>query len=430
MQLKNEYKITIEQNLSYQQIQSLQLLEFCNLELEHFLAKEYDENPLLEIAEKERDLSNYKERSFNENNVNFENFVKAEENDHKSFIKMQIPYQQYTDEEILVMEYVIENLDSDGLFDLPLETVSASTKTSIDCVKHVLYELQKLEPAGIFCKNIKDCLSVQLKRKGLFDEICERILNNHFEDLLYHRYSLIQKEMRLSAYTLRKYTEIFQHLYEKPFDRIENSKLDWIIPDVVAMYVDGDWMIEINDDWMTNYRLNDYYVRLMKDSTDLVMKENYEKKRLRVNFLLTAIEQRRETIMRSVRAILEWQQSFFLKNEAKRPMTLQMIAEVVGVHESTISRVIQHKYLQANGKILSMKALFSKESSINDVSVDQIGRKIQQLIDSEDKAHPYSDQALSKCLLQQGLDVPRRTIAFYRKQLQIPESYKRKKDAL
>lgn len=201
-----------------------------------------------------------------------------------------------------------------------------------------------------------------------------------------------------------------------------SRETQYIVPDILVVREDGTWKAKLNDRWMGDYHLNDYYLRMIGEVRDGELKEYFAEKLKRARYVLDCVEQRRETILKIVYAILDYQSDYFLKNAPLKPMTQEDIAELLHLHATTVSRAVRGKYLQYQRTVL-LKDLFCGSVSREETATSEgIKDRIRTLIQEEDKGSPLSDAGLQKRLSEEGIAVSRRTVAKYREQMGIPNS--------
>ncbi|ADL04386.1 RNA polymerase factor sigma-54 [Lacrimispora saccharolytica] len=445
-----KHKLTVEQRqlLSQNQISSLELLALCNSDLYQYMENEYMENPLLEHTNTDAESytqeddqawyrSNYSRPS--ENTAGFYEEVSGEgslamealntENIY-SCIYEQLELDRYSDQHLQVIDYLIQSLDSNGYIDLEVSEIAQLTGVKEEIIESCLLDLKKLEPDGIFAKNLAECLLIQIERLGLDDANLKHIISHHLTDISQGKLSSITRELDISSEQARRYVALISTLNPRPLQGFGLSEKQYIIPDViVTMEPDGKWYIEINDNWCGNYQLNDYYLQMMAEAKDPEIFEYFKKKLERARFLIHAVEQRRKTIIQITNAILEEQEAFFRYSGKLKPCTMTQMSEKLSVSTSTISRAVKDKYLQFPAGCVLMKDLFSTSvptSNGDRINSDGIKQFIRELVDEEDKEKPYSDLRLAELLKKKGYSLSRRVIAKYREEIGISGSFERK----
>lgn len=424
------------QTLSGAQIQSLKVLEYTNQELDVFLQTEYLENPLLETSmdrqeETMQNLEKFYEKGSeysgdqvreNDDEVNRQGDVRAKEQGTlERMILEQLPHGRYSDEERKLIRYLVGCLDDRGYFPCDAEDIAEVSGYDAAMIKKCLEELKELEPAGIFAKDLSECLVLQLKRAGVEDlklyEMAERCL----DEILKGHISRVTRQLHISTVKAKEYMHILASLNPRPLAG-EGRETPYIVPDILVVREGDSWKAELNDRWMGEYHLNDYYIHMMETAQDQELKGYFAEKLKRARYVMECVEQRRATILKIVYEILERQSGYFLSGASLKPMMQEEIAQSLGIHSSTVSRAIRGKYLQYQRTVL-LKDLFSTAVSREEqTAAEDVKKKIRMLIDQEDKEKPFSDSGLEKLLAKEGIRISRRTIAKYRGQMGIPDS--------
>lgn len=441
--------LTYEQKqlLSQNQIQSIALLAMCNMELSSFLNNEYLENPLLDhdgsndtIGMAEEFGSWYQQnQTFSEGygdndqmDTVYRTHVLVEESESlKRYLKEQLDARKYSEKEWNLIDFLIMNLDDSGLYTASVEETAKLAKVSVDTVKRCLEDLKQLEPTGIFAENISECLLRQLEVLEVNETALRDMIQYHLDDITHGRISNITRHLGLSSVQVRKYIAFLKTLNPKPLAGFGSGNNSYIVPDIIFEKRGDTWDITLNDEWISKYSLNDYYMKMISENKDPELQKYFQGKLERARLILSSIERRRKTILSVSKIILDWQSPFFKENRELVPMTMNDIAEKLGIHKSTVSRAVNGKYIRYPGGTVLMKDLFlttvtkAKEEGI---TASRIKKLLRELIDSEDKQKPYSDQTLGNLLQEQGISVSRRVITKYREEMGIPGSYQRKSD--
>ncbi|MDD2972984.1 MAG: RNA polymerase factor sigma-54 [Lachnospiraceae bacterium] len=441
MDVKNGMFLEQRQLLSQTQIQSLEILAMDSGELKEFLQEEYLENPLLDYSGKSESAGmealhntydynapreNRSEEYGEEEDKGKKDIPDQEEESVKTFLMDQLSRNDFTDREWALMEYLIDCLDETGFFTLSEEEVAAETKMPLMTVQGVLERLRHLEPFGIFAEDLKHCLLRQLEVKGLEDTDLWRIVENHLEDVADGKISNISRDMKLSTLEVRQYIEIICQLNPRPMNEFISVHANYIVPDIIFQKDEaGKWKVELNDNWVEDYHMNDYYLRMMNESKDGELASYFKLKLDRVRFIMSSIAQRRQTVQSISEAVLAHEMNFLEGKGFLEPMTMASLAEELHIHTSTVSRAIKGKYIQCPKGTIFMKNLFSG-SVAKAVGAMEIKELLKELIAGENKAKPYSDQKLAKLLLDQGIELSRRVIAKYREEMNIPGSFERR----
>lgn len=445
MELSYGVSLEQKQQLSQNQIQSLEILAMDGTELSHFLQNEYLENPLMDCGGRTVGSGTEEINKTYEHTVtygrNYEEIVEEDDKRRKdipmpdqdsvkNYLLYQLPRTQFTEEQWSLLEYMVDCLDDTGFFTVPVKEVAENTGMSQDEVRHALDVLQKLEPYGIFAPDLKHCLLRQLEVQGLRDSVVWKVVEEHLENVANGKISTISRSLRLPTVEVRKCIEQIAQLNPRPMSEFASGHANFIVPDIIFREEHGKWEVELNDDWVEDYHINDYYLRMMKESKDEELSEYFRIKLERVRFVMNSIAQRRQTMILISEEVLRRQQTYLEGKAYLQPMTMTDVADAVGIHTSTVSRAIKGKYIQYPGGTVLMKNLFSASVTRADgdvaVGTMQIKEMIRELIDQEDKKKPYSDQALVKALKEKNIEISRRAVAKYREELGIRGSFDRK----
>ena len=422
--MDTSYRTSLElnqkQQLSQSQIQSLNILALDNGELSEFLQNEYIENPILDYSPSPSSYTVSEDRSFD---------IPAENTEEvKTFLLDQLNQNDFTPMEWQTMKFMIDCLDSGGFFKISVHELSVLLTIPEDEIRKCYDVLSALDPAGIFSENLSQCLLKQLEVKGKKTDILETIILDHLDDIALGHISTISRKLKLSTAEVRKNIAVIRNLNSKPLQGFSTARTEYITPDIIVTYQEDQWDIRLNDDWVGNYSLNDYYVKMLRDAKDPELKDYFQKKYERCRFIIASIEQRRQTMLKITEAVLARQPDFFLNHGCLKPMTMNDVAGDIDMHVSTVSRGIKGKYLQFPCGIVSMRSLFSGAAPASGASVStgDIKMILKELVASEDPRKPYSDQKLCNLLKDKGVSISRRTVAKYREQMGIKGTYDRK----
>lgn len=434
------YGLFLEQNLSLSmaQIQSLEILSLDTQELRSLLNNEYLENPMLDyhgtstVASQE--MMSYQKNYhdlISDKDKFMSNLPVPERVTIRQYLLSQLPKLTRQDENLA--EYIIDNLEDEGFLSLLPEEIAENSRRTLADVKRILAILEEMEPYGIFQPDRQHCLMKQMEIAGKMHSKAYLILKDHYQELLHGKINVITRSMKISTAEARKCIEEISRLNPHPLQGFNTEESHYIEPDIIAKKEDGVWTIRLNDDWVEDYGISDYYVSMMNTTKDPELLIYFENKLKRARMLINNIVQRRKTIEAVTRQLLIHQSSFFEDGGFLLPLTMSKLAEEMGISTSTVSRAVRGKYLQHPRGTILLKDLFS--SSVfrahgNDVETDasstMVKKKIQDLIQAEDKTHPISDQTITEKLKQEGLQISRRAVAKYRDELGIRSSFDRK----
>lgn len=447
------FKNTLELNQSQKLIlttqlkQSLAILNMSRLEVEEEIRKESESNPLLEAEKNEEgiDWEKYIKHmeSVNirqdkndapyssENAVDFENMIRSTSNLYDYLID-ELKYFKLTFEEKRICKYIIDSLDEDGYLRINDKEIYDALRVDASLFRRCLDIVQQLDPPGIGARNISECLILQLERMGISNNIVENIIMNDLELIGRNKLKDIAKKYKISIEKCKEAIEIIRHLDPKPGRACSNDKCVYVQPDVIVDKIDGKYIVHTNEKDVYNIKINDFYRNMMTDKDSDKEAKEFIKERLNsAATLIKNIESRKSTILRIAEAIIEEQQEFIQKGEKYiKPMKMKDIADKLEIHESTVSRGVNGKYMLTPFGLYEFKFFFNAaletDNSSEGASSAGIKRDIKDIIDGENKKKPLSDDAISKMLKEKGVSVARRTVAKYREEMGIPSSSRRK----
>ncbi|HMA19775.1 MAG TPA: RNA polymerase factor sigma-54 [Gemmatimonadaceae bacterium] len=309
--------------------------------------------------------------------------------------------------------------------DLPLYTFAEAEK--------MLETVQSLDPAGVGARSLQECLLLQLKEAGLQQSLPYRLVHDCFDELIAHRWSEISKRFGISAADVQGAADEIAKLDPKPGLRYSSGTDNYIIPDLIVDKIDGQYHVFLNDANLPRLKLSKAYQEIARDKKKFEgeNKEFISNKLNSANWMIQAIEQRRQTMLKVMNYIVDRQREFFEKGvQYLKPLTLREVAEVINMHESTVSRVTNEKFVQTPRGVLPLKFFFSSGLATtdgDDVSARGIKAQLEKLVQDEDPKHPLTDQAIVNILRESGVQIARRTVAKYRDQLGVLSARMRKR---
>ena len=293
--------------------------------------------------------------------------------------------------------------------------------------------IQKLDPPGVGARDLRECLLLQLREAGDIDSLAYRLISEAFPDLIAHRWNELAKRFGVEAGKVQAAGDTLSRFDPKPGLKYSNRSDGYIIPDLIVDKVDGQYHVSLNDGGVPRLRLSRSYQDVARDKKKLTP-ENREfiaNKLNSANWMIQAIEQRRQTMLKVMNFIVDRQRAFFEKGvEYLKPLTLREVAEVISMHESTVSRVTNEKYVQTPRGVLPLKYFFSSAlttASGEDASARSIRAKLQKMVQEENPSKPLTDQQIVHLFQEQGIQIARRTVAKYRDQLGILPARMRKR---
>ena len=322
------------------------------------------------------------------------------------------------------VQKVIEELDRD-VTDLAMYTIGEA--------EEMLGVVQSLDPPGVGARDLRECLMLQLREAGLEHSVPYRLVRDCFDELIAHRWSEISKRFGISPIDVQKAADEIAKLDPKPGLVYSDASDNYIIPDLIVDKIDGKYHVFLNDANLPRLKLSKAYQEIARDKKkfDGENKEFISNKLNSANWMIQAIEQRRQTMLKVMNYIVERQREFFEKGvQFLKPLTLREVAEVISMHESTVSRVTNEKFVQTPRGVLPLKFFFSSGLSTTageDVSARGIKAQIQKLVSEENPKHPLTDQAIVNILKETGVQIARRTVAKYRDQLGVLSARMRKR---
>ncbi|MCG0314190.1 MAG: RNA polymerase factor sigma-54 [Calditerricola sp.] len=326
--------------------------------------------------------------------------------------------------------FLAGNLTEAGYLDLSLAEAAAAAGTDVDTMQWALEVLQSLDPPGVGARDLRECLLLQLARRQPRDALAEAIVRDHLEDLAAHRLGRIAAALGVHESEVQRAADRIRALNPKPGLAYASDNVRYIVPDVFVERVSGEYVVVLNDHILPRITINAAYRRLLADSADRDARRYVEERLNAALWLVRSLEQRRLTIYRVTQAIVQRQRDFLDRGVAYlKPLTLRDVAEMTGLHESTVSRATANKYVQTPRGLFAFKYFFGGgvETASGATSAESVKARIRALIDGEDKKKPLSDQKLADLLAQEGIAIARRTVAKYREELGIPPSSRRRR---
>ena len=293
--------------------------------------------------------------------------------------------------------------------------------------------VQSLDPPGVGARDLRECLMIQMTREGSAETLTFRIVADHLDDLLNHRWAEIARELEISVREVQAVADDVARLDPRPGRQYAETNDEYVIPDLIVDKVGGEYMVFANDTGLPRLRLSRTYRDVAADRSSYVgrNKEFISSRLNAAQWLIQMIEQRRQTMLKVMRFIVARQQRFFERGvQHLRPLTLKEVAEHIGMAESTVSRVTNEKYVQTPAGVYPLKFFFSgglPTVTGADISTRGVQAKIRSLVDSEDLRRPLTDQAIVNLLKSEGVKIARRTVAKYRDQLGIVPARMRKR---
>lgn len=360
----------------------------------------------------------------------FEQFLSSEQN-LAEYLNWQLRMTITTPEVCEAAEAIIGNLDDDGFLDGTLEEIAALGSWPIETVEKALEIIQQLDPTGVGARNLQECLLLQLQYYGYGDRIAATMIRDHFAQLQNHKLPELAKELNITVDEVARELKLIRQLEPHPGRKYARRDAQYIEPEVYIEKIDDDYVIRFNDDGLPQLRINRQYRQMMENKETSKETKDYIKDRFRSAVdLLKNIEHRKQTIYKVCERIVERQRDFLDKGvECIKPMMLKDISEDIGMHLSTVSRVVNGKYAHTPQGVIELRRFFTEGMTNDDgeeVSTRIIKLKIKKMIGAEDPREPMTDDQIAARLAQEGQKLSRRTVAKYRDQMKIPGSRERR----
>ncbi|GIW51103.1 MAG: RNA polymerase sigma-54 factor [Gemmatimonadales bacterium] len=374
--------------------------------------------------------------------------VPVEVPDLADHLREQIRLLDLSPRQRFLAEEFVGNIGEDGYLQATLEEVVSGANRALEAsgsaeefggpfsleeAEELLRIIQQLDPPGVAARDLRECLLIQLRELGEQDSLAYRLVDEAFDDLIAHRWSDLAKRYGVSSKEVQEAADQLAKLDPKPGLRFSRAEDAYVVPDLVVEKVDGEYRVFLNDSGVPRLRLSRMYRDIAADRKKFVgeNREFITEKLNSATWLIQAIEQRRQTMLKVMRFIVDRQREFFERGvEHLKPLTLREVAEALGMHESTVSRVTSQKYVQTPRGVLPLRFFFSSSlgtTSGEDASARAVKAHIQKLVSEEDPASPLTDSDIVKALAERGIKIARRTVAKYRDQLGILPARMRKR---
>lgn len=416
--------------------QSIEILQYNNFELVEFLMKELEENPTIEV-----DIDNYEYDFYSvsgagqvytedkEEELAFEKFISKGETLY-DYVYEQLISTNLIEEEMRVGKYLLGMMNESGYIEGDLYELSNKYKFPFNIVQKVLNILQGFYPIGICATSLSECLLRQAEEKA-FDSITKSIIKKDLVDMAENRIEFLADKYKVSNKEIQESFDKIRQLNPRPgqFINFTDNPVKFIIPDLILEIEGENLILTFNEESLPKVNQSPFYKDLLKDNIGMEAKAYLREKFQSTNWIIKSINQRRETVLKVAKAICEIQKDFLLDRGHLKPLTMKELAAKVGVHESTVSRTVNGKYLQMPNRVMELKEFFKGaiETDKGEVSIEEIKLFIRTAIETEDKRKPLSDQYITNMLNESGYKISRRTVAKYRDSLGILSSSKRKR---
>lgn len=480
MAIKISQGLKQSQNLAMtpQLQQAIKLLTLTHLEMTNVIAEEMVENPMLEEAGNEVDIDTPNEGdnevreatsddfseaplmkdkddfdwdsyadSFNSNSSTAPNMAGGDSDEMPTYenivskgmtlaehLEWQLKMETLTDEQWKLANLIIGNINDDGYLDVNFDEIIAESGVAREDAFDILEIIQRLDPVGCGASNLQECLLAQARIAEERSPLLEKIIRDHLEDLQSKNFDKVSKTLSVSIEQVKKTALLLQNFHPKPGRLVATPDTHYILPDIYVVEAGGEFVVQVNDEGIPRLKISKLYQEMIKKGAGHKTDEASEfvKDKLRAaEWLIKSIQNRQKTIEKVSKAIVAKQQEFFKKGPKHlKPMVLKDVANEIGMHESTVSRVTTNKYMHTPLGTFELKYFFNtgiggKDGGV-DIASEVLKLKIKAIFDGENPAKPLSDQKVVEILARESLTVARRTVTKYREMLGVAPSSKRK----
>ncbi len=367
-----------------------------------------------------------------DSDFNYDNFV-ADEETLKDYLLMQLKFSKLEAQVVKICEYIIENIDDNGYLQMKNNEAMVLFDKTNDEIEQLIRLIQTFDPPGVAARDIKECLLIQLYQQGYEESLEETLVKEFLSELGEKKFAVIAKKLGETAERVQNAYDYIKTLEPKPGRSFSSLRdVRYVIPDVFVEKVGNEYVVVVNESASPRLQINSFYKNMLNQFSKDSLTNDYLSKNLQSALrIIKSIEQRRNTIYRVCKAIVEYQFDFFEKGLLYlRPLNLKDIADDIEVHESTVSRAVNGKYIQCPNGLFEIKYFFQsgvKGASGEGVSSESVKSVMKDMIEKEDAKKPLSDQYIADVLNKTGINISRRTVAKYRDELNIPPSSKRKR---
>lgn len=479
LEIRQQLKLSQQLVMTPQLQQAIKLLQLSRMELVDMVQQELEENPILEEAAEAPEEKEFEEAAVGESpasetpvdevrevsgenegvaDIDWQTYLEGyslggstadfyeEDEDRPSYENLltkkgnlsdhllwQLNLSRLNDDVRRVAAEIIGNLDEDGYLQASLEEIAATSGAPVDKVAQALAVVQDFDPPGVASRDLRECLLHQVRHLGMEGSLVEAVLLNHIPDLEVRKYSVIAKALGVTLDDVLGAAKIISGLDPRPGSIFTQEEVHYITPDIFVYKINDEYVVVLNDEGLPNLRINAFYRNALAggEGIDAQAGEYIQDKMRGAVWLIKSIHQRQRTIYKVTKSIVKFQREFFDKGVAYlKPLVLRDVAEDIEMHESTISRVTTNKYVQTPQGLFELKYFFN--SGINttegdSVASESVKSKIKEIIAGENQKKPFSDQKIVDLLLEQGIDIARRTVTKYREMLGLGSSTERKR---
>ena len=475
MEMRQQLKMTQQLVMTPQLQQAIKLLQLTRLELQDVVRLELEENPLLEesievedvrepesleIAEKESEPEQsddeFREVETGEDTLrdwdsylDGYNYSSGEqyggEDERPSFESMltrkgtlidhllwQLHMGRFSHAEVPIGEEIIGNIDESGYLRASVEEIAQACNCDSDKVPPVLERIKEFDPTGVGARDLRECLLIQARSLRMQGSVVERLLLNHLNDLETRKYKQIARDLGVDINQVLMASKIIAGFDPRPGRIYGSEEVQYISADIFVYKVGEEYVVMLNDEGLPSLRLSPYYNEVKGNANINPRAEEYINEKVRsAMWLIKSIQQRQRTIYKVAKSIVRFQREFLDRGiECLRPLVLRDVADDIGMHESTISRVTTNKYMQTPQGLFELKYFFNSGLSTSEgdfVASESVKNRIKEIIEKEDPRKPLSDQKIAEMLSGQTVNIARRTVTKYRELLRIGSSSERKR---
>ncbi len=448
-------------------LQKIELLTLSRLELCELLNQELAENPVLEEVQESPDyeipekLAEQQQKAEQEQGDTYDDFdyeyffgeylgssyknrERESDDDRPSFdlflaspstlsdhLTWQLNLSDISAEIRPIADYIVGNINADGYLTVSVEEIAATLSVPVSQVEEALEVVQSLDPTGVGARDLQECLLLQIRAADLTGSLEEKLVQGYLPLVQQKKFKEICKELGCEYEEIATALENIRRFSPRPGQKYSSEKPVYVQPDVYIYKVEDEYQIALNDDGLPRLKLNRAYREMLKEQNVSKDTKSFIKERFRAALeLLKSVDQRQQTIFRVCQCIVNRQRDFldhgllYLK-----PMLIKDIAEELGVHSSTISRVVANKYAHTPQGVIELRKFFTvgvESADGENLSIVHVKERIKRIISNEDSSKPLSDQKIARILNQEGIQITRRTVAKYRDQMRVPGSRERK----
>ncbi|MGO2083700.1 RNA polymerase factor sigma-54 [Vagococcus sp.] len=433
--LSQQQKQTQKLAMTMQMKQSIQMLQYNTPDLLSFLENKALENPLLEVDLPMMDTTSYSSTVNRTNEEEHDWLLQVPDRDISLFdFLIQQIHLNYRETSLRKLSlFLVEYIDSNGYLTITLEDASRLTGASEVALLDALRLIQILEPVGVGARDLQECLMLQTERDEEAPELAYLVLEEHFEDLANRKWSAIEKDYQLKLSDIQRIFDYLQKLTPFPGAAFSKTEEQFIIPDLLVTIIDKEIKVRRTKESQPKVTFQQHYFDKMLKSGDKEVKDYLANRKSEYDWIKRSLTQRGDTILRIGQSIVAYQKEFFVDpSRPLQPLQMKQVAKELSIHESTVSRSVNGKYLQTSFGIFELKMFFPmglKQTNPEDgeVATGELKKELMKIVENEDKRKPLSDQKIVEELKNKQYKLSRRTVAKYREELGIASSSKRKR---